>query len=379
LPNTQLVTLPDGRKDPAETLAGDGPQQLADSLDHDTSPLAGLVVDDILDRWPAPTSPEYRIGALHEAAPMLATLPADQREEQIVRVASRLTLDSVTVTDAVIDHVPAAPVDEASPLGLPQRPVLTTSPDAVDSPLAGVATEELRERVATRSGELVDAGEAARVNAARIGSFEAGQLVRAEQDRQRQVAERAAAITTYRADRDLLERLRSEWIRRDAEISAAERRIADGGRRAARQETGRLEELRRLHESTAEQVRSAGARMRELEPHVGDPAQQERTLAAAAEVQDHGDALIAAVREQQERELADRQQQAPRLEAAVQDAHRDVDQLTDELYTRPDAVDVPAPEEQGDMLIGRGPSSFIASNDQAIGRPAPDLDRDIER
>jgi len=108
-----------------------------------------------------------------------------------------------------------------------------------------------------------------------------------------------------------LERIRPEWIRRSAEISAAETRITDGGRRVARQEAGRLEQLRREHESAAEQVRNAGARIRELEPRVGDPTQQERTLAAAAEIRENGDGLLTAVRHQQDEELLRRQQQVP--------------------------------------------------------------------
>lgn len=38
-------------------------------------------------------------------------------------------------------------------------------------------------------------------------------------------------VATYRADTEQFERMRPEWIRRSAEISAAETRIADGVRR----------------------------------------------------------------------------------------------------------------------------------------------------
>ncbi|MGI8415078.1 MAG: MobF family relaxase, partial [Nakamurella sp.] len=161
VPDPQAVTLPDGRNDPAETLAVDGPDRLAAALHQDTHPLADLAVEDVLDRWPAPTTPEYRIGALDEVAPLVAALPAECREEQVSRIAQRLTLDEHTVTSAVMEHLaPAA--GQHSPLGLPTPPVLgalegepSPAVDELDMALAELGGP-------TFGGELEDALQAIR-------------------------------------------------------------------------------------------------------------------------------------------------------------------------------------------------------------------------
>lgn len=380
-PDPQAVTLPAGRKDPAETLHADGPERLGTTLDQDTHPLADLVVDDVLDRWPAPTSPEYRIGALNEVAPLVAALPAGRREEQIGRVAERLTLDQSTVTGALLDHLPAAPADQDSPLGLPQRPVLHTQPEPENQParrFAGVATDDLRARMQGREAELADARAAAQENAARIEVLSSGRLVDAEQDRQRQVLERAQAINAYRSDRELLERMRPEWISRAAAIDAAETRIANGGRRAARQETERLAELRRQQDAAQQQVRAAGARVRDLEPRIGDSQQQDQILAAAAQVRQQGQALLAAAADRQEAELVDRRAAAPTLEQTAQDVERDVEQLSGELSSRPDATAEPVVEwSESDRLVG--PSMYGDYHDLSGAADAPDVSRDLER
>ncbi len=377
IPDPQAVTLPAGRNDPAETLARDGAARLDAALINDTHPLADTVVDDILDRWPAPTSPEYQIGALNEVAPVVATLPAQRRQEQATRVADRLTLDSVTVTDAVIEHLPAPPIDPRSTLGLPERPILATE-RRPDGPFAGVATDELRARVEVRGDQLAAARAAERENTDRLSLLRDDQLVSAEQDRQRQVLQRAAAVTAYRADRDLLEQMRPQWVRRSVEIDASEQRIADGGRRAARQQTERLAELRRQHEAAAEQIRAASARVREFQRHVGDPAQQDQTLAAAAQIRQRGADLLAATGDRQDTELTHRRAAAPALERTTQDAQRDVDQLTDELAIRPDAIEVPDLEPQvGDSLVG--PRIYDDYHDLSVDDDAPEAGRDIER
>ncbi len=377
IPDPQAVTLPAGRNDPAETLARDGAARLDAALINDTHPLADTVVDAILDRWPAPTSPEYQIGALNEVAPVVAALPAQRRQEQATRVADRLTLDSVTVIDAVIEHLPAPPIDPRSTLGLPERPILATE-RRPDGPFAGVATDELRARVEVRGDQLATARAAERENTDRLSLLRDDQLVSAEQDRQRQVLQRAAAVTAYRADRDLLEQMRPQWVRRSVEIDASEQRIANGGRRAARQQTERLAELRRQHEAAAEQVRAASARVREFQRHVGDPAQQDQTLAAAVQIRQRGEDLLAATGDRQDTELTHRRAAAPALERTTQDAQRDVDQLTDELAIRPDAIEVPDLEPQvGDSLVG--PRMYDDYHDLSVDDDAPEAGRDIER
>lgn len=352
------VAFPAGRKDPAETLAVDGPEQLAAAVDADPRPLADLVVDDVLSRWPAPTTPEIRVGALEEVAPVLAGMTGPQREHQAARVAAQLSLDSVTVTDAVMDHLPAAPLDPASPLGLPQRPTLSDAAAAEPAgPLAEVATDELRQRLAARSGELAAASEAARENTARIHALQAGEVVTAEVRRQQQLLQRASAVTEYRAQQARLEQLRQEWMKRAAAIAEAETRIADGGRRAARQEAERLAALRAEQERADIEVRTTGARLRDLEPLVGDPAQQQHTLTAAAEIREHGRELLAAAEQHQQRELAERLDRSPALTAAAENGQRDVDELTSELERR---GETPADEPANhDMLLGRGTGSFI--------------------
>jgi hypothetical protein len=52
---------------------------------------------------------------------------------------------------------------------------------------------------------------------------------------------------------------------------------------------------------------------------------------------------------------------------------------TDELRERPDATEVPAPEDQGDLLIGRGYSMYNDDNELSVGRETPDVGRELER
>jgi DNA primase catalytic core len=376
IPDPQAVTLPAGRNDPAETLARDGAARLDAALINDTHPLADTVVDDILDRWPAPTSPEYQIGALNEVAPVVAALPAQRRQEQATRVADRLTLDSVTVIDAVIEHLPAPPIDPRSTLGLPERPVLLTEQQQQPArPLAGVATEDLRTRTQDWAAELAGARAAAAENSARIELLASGRLVRSEQNRQHDVLARADAITAYRADRDLLGRLRPEWNDRAAAITASEARIANSGRRAARQETERLAELRQQQDTAAQQIPAAAARVRELQPLVGDTEQQDRALAAAAQIHQNGRALLAATEDRQQAELLNRRAATPALDQTAADAERDLAQLAEELATRPEtAHELARTSSVADRLLG--PSLDIEAD---ITRPGPDLDREIER
>ena len=116
--------------------------------------------------------------------------------------------------------------------------------------------------------------------------------------------------------------------------------------------------------------------VRELEPHVGDSAQQNQAIAAAAHIRKHGEDLLAAARHRQDTELAAREVAAPALQQATQDAHRDVDRLTDDLAKRPDAIGEPALEPSpADRLVGTSRDDY---HDRSVDGHTPDRSRDIE-
>lgn len=102
--DTQAWTSSAGRKDPAEVLQHDGPEQLAAAIDN-TAPAADHVVDEILDRWPEDT-PEHRFLATGEAAPAIADMDPDQILRQTQRVSDRLHTDWYHVLRAVQEHMP---------------------------------------------------------------------------------------------------------------------------------------------------------------------------------------------------------------------------------------------------------------------------------
>lgn len=106
----------------------------------------------------------------------------------------------------------SAPADPAGLLGPLQRQTLSMLPAEQTGLLASVGADKLRERFTLRGNELAAADEAACSNPQRIDLLNAGHLLRVEQERQRQITERAAGVAAYRADSDLLERLRPEWI-----------------------------------------------------------------------------------------------------------------------------------------------------------------------
>jgi len=117
---TEPLTVTDwSGKDPAELLANRGPAGLAAALDH-TRPLADLVVDAALSRWPiGDGTVEARSNALNEAATLVAAMPAAQGARQAERLTQALDLDPFTVT-AAIDR---RRVDRE--LDLPAPPVLS--------------------------------------------------------------------------------------------------------------------------------------------------------------------------------------------------------------------------------------------------------------
>jgi DNA primase len=99
------VEAPGGR-DPAKMLEVYGPAVLARTLATRGHPLADLVVDDAWSFWkPRLHQPEGQIGALREAAPVIAAMPNGYRARQVRRLAASLRLDYPTVTGAVADAV----------------------------------------------------------------------------------------------------------------------------------------------------------------------------------------------------------------------------------------------------------------------------------
>jgi DNA primase len=246
----QALTLPAGRNDPAETLARDGAEGLAAGLRQDTHPLADTVVDDVLDRWPAPNTPEYPIGALDEVAPTVAALPAHRREEQITRVAGRLNLDEHTATGAIIDHLPSEPTSAVSPLGLPPPPVLgVESQEGREAqierggPFANVTTAEIRQQVADHEVELRRLLDRHQLNSAQISRLADHPGVLATEQRMSEGAMRAEQIDRYRQEWSRAESLHAVTRDRAAEIVEVQAGIADGGRRVGRREADRLAEL----------------------------------------------------------------------------------------------------------------------------------------
>jgi DNA primase len=102
--NTTAARFPAG-KDPAQILHDDGATALAALLDGST-PLADLVIDAEVTRWePWLGYADGKISALHATAPLIAALPPANIARQVARLASRLSLDHPTVTEAVTEAV----------------------------------------------------------------------------------------------------------------------------------------------------------------------------------------------------------------------------------------------------------------------------------
>ena len=119
-------------KDPAQMLTDTDPAALLAALDQQR-PLADLVVDHILGRWPiADGTIESRYNALKEAAPHVAAMTSTQQYRQADRLTTALNKDPFTVLDAIAYSDPirtpapnATPVASAGDLGLPTPPVLS--------------------------------------------------------------------------------------------------------------------------------------------------------------------------------------------------------------------------------------------------------------
>ncbi|WP_260617562.1 toprim domain-containing protein [Microbispora hainanensis] len=107
LRGAEAVRLPEGR-DPSAILAQDGPAALHRLLDRSRVPLADIVVDAALARFPRLQFAEDRMRALQAVAPIVAGLPSGQVARQVVRTATRLGLEATTVNDAVVNAVEQA-------------------------------------------------------------------------------------------------------------------------------------------------------------------------------------------------------------------------------------------------------------------------------
>lgn len=99
------LTLPDGN-DPADFLAARGPAALRSALD-DATLLVEQVVEARIRPWDSKLRfAEGRIGALREAAPLIAALPPEQVPGQVHRLMQRLDLAHETVIDAIVEAIP---------------------------------------------------------------------------------------------------------------------------------------------------------------------------------------------------------------------------------------------------------------------------------
>jgi len=157
--NAVSVTALTG-KDPAQMLTDTDPAALLAALDQQR-PLADLVVDHILGRWPtADGTIESRYNALKEAAPHIAAMTHTQQYRQADRLTTVLNKDPFTVLDAIAYADPIRtpapkPTPTAGGLGLPTPPVLsaqTQARQAEQQRRRAAALARLREPVATTPG-----------------------------------------------------------------------------------------------------------------------------------------------------------------------------------------------------------------------------------
>jgi DNA primase len=104
--DTAAAVLPAGH-DPAQILAGAGPESLAAMLGSSSQPLADLVTDAQLEPWARWLDhPHGQASALRAAAPVIAAMPPAHVARQIARLSELLTLDYAAITDAVTSAVP---------------------------------------------------------------------------------------------------------------------------------------------------------------------------------------------------------------------------------------------------------------------------------
>ncbi len=157
--NAVSVTALTG-KDPAQMLTDTDPAALLTALDQQR-PLADLVVDHILSRWPtADGTIESRYNALKEAAPHIAAMTHTQQYRQADRLTTALNKDPFTVLNAIAHADPIRtpapnPTPTATPggLGLPTPPVLSSQSTAQASAAATARQASLR-RAAVMLAEM---------------------------------------------------------------------------------------------------------------------------------------------------------------------------------------------------------------------------------
>jgi len=155
--NAVSVTALTG-KDPAQMLTDTDPAALLAALDQQR-PLADLVVDHILGRWPtADGTIESRYNALKEAAPHIAAMTHTQQYRQADRLTTALNKDPFTVLDAISHADPIRtpapnPTPTAGGLGLPTPPVLSSQSTAQASAAATARQASLR-RAAVMLAEM---------------------------------------------------------------------------------------------------------------------------------------------------------------------------------------------------------------------------------
>jgi DNA primase len=96
-------------EDPAHILGTQGPAALAEMLGEHAHPLADVVVDGEVSRWDRWLAyAEGQINAMRAAAGLIAAMPPAHVGRQVARLAVRLGLDHVLVTEAVTDEVSKA-------------------------------------------------------------------------------------------------------------------------------------------------------------------------------------------------------------------------------------------------------------------------------
>lgn len=96
------ASLPRG-SDPAELLTIGGPPMLRAAL-ADTQPLADRVVDRVLERYrDRDDNAEARVCALHEVAPVVASLHPREVGREVARVSAALGFDHPLVTEQVAE------------------------------------------------------------------------------------------------------------------------------------------------------------------------------------------------------------------------------------------------------------------------------------
>lgn len=270
----------------------------------------------------------------------------------------------------MLDHLPAAPVDQDSPLGLPQRPVLITDQQPAGR-FAEVATAELAEHARDRDAQLRHLLDRQHLNSTSMDRLRQRPSVSAAERRMAEVAERAEQIGLYRQELNRAESLHQMTQQRAAEIATLQARIADGGRRAGR-EADQLAELQARQAADHAAVGAAGQVVQRLRPVVGSDADQARILAEHEHYRLHQDEVLRGAAAADDAELHGRVETARSMDENIAAARTELDEVHAELDLRPDVDQVVSAEQIrfGHMPRHRSP---------AAPARAPAQDRDIER